>query len=117
MKKSIYANEYRQLIQKLRNARIKQQISQQQLAVKTGFSRYIISRIESASIRIDVYQYVVIARALGEDPGMLLGDHNEEEASDEDAPFLRIAGWQNGSKHQFSCARFCTSVVHDIAIA
>ena len=66
MDKSIYNNEYRNLINKLRELRKKKQLTQAQLAAKIGVDQTLISKIETCERRIDVIELKNICSALNE---------------------------------------------------
>lgn len=66
MDKSIYNNEYRSLIGKLRELRVKKQLTQVQLAEKLGVDQTLISKIETCERRLDVIELKNICSALNE---------------------------------------------------
>ena len=66
MDKSIYNNEYRSLISKLRELRVKKQLTQVQLAEKLGVDQTLISKIETCERRLDVIELKNICSALNE---------------------------------------------------
>lgn len=49
-------------------------VSQRELAARIGKSRSFITKIEGRERRIDVVEFVAIARALGVAPGVLLDE-------------------------------------------
>jgi transcriptional regulator with XRE-family HTH domain len=68
MAKTIYRAEYRQLIDMLRGRRETLGISQGELAKRLGWTQQKISFIETGARRMDVLEYVNVARALGLSP-------------------------------------------------
>ena len=68
MQKSLKSAEYARLIEILVAARHKSGIRQQALAKKLGRPQSFIAKYESGERRIDVVEFVAIARALGADP-------------------------------------------------
>lgn len=56
MNKSIYAKDYRQIITRLKQARIRNGLSQQAVANKLGKPQSYISKIESGERRLDVVE-------------------------------------------------------------
>jgi transcriptional regulator with XRE-family HTH domain len=64
MDKSIYNNEYHNLINKLRELRLKKQWTQARLASKIGVDQTFISKIETCERRLDVIELKIICAAL-----------------------------------------------------
>ncbi len=54
MNKSIYSKEYKDIIERLKTARIEAGFSQQEIADKLGKPQSYISKIESGERRLDV---------------------------------------------------------------
>lgn len=65
MPKTIYRAEYRQLIDLLRERREAIGISQGELADRLGWTQQKVSFIETGARRMDVLEYINLARALG----------------------------------------------------
>ncbi len=63
MNKTIYSNEHKFLIEKLKRARIEAGLDQKQVAELLGKSQSYISKIESGQRRIDVLQLKEFAKA------------------------------------------------------
>jgi transcriptional regulator with XRE-family HTH domain len=72
MQKSLKSAEYARLIEILVAARHKSGIRQQALAKKLGRPQSFIAKYEGGERRIDVVEFVTIARALETDPLKLL---------------------------------------------
>jgi transcriptional regulator with XRE-family HTH domain len=72
MQKSLKSAEYARLIEILVAARHKSGIRQQALAKRLGRPQSFIAKYEGGERRIDVVEFVTIARALGADPLKLL---------------------------------------------
>jgi transcriptional regulator with XRE-family HTH domain len=53
------------------NARLKANLTQQELAVRLGRAQSYVSRVENGPLSIERTQFAEIARALGEDPHTL----------------------------------------------
>lgn len=68
MAKTIYLAEYRQLVDTLRERREKLGISQTALSRTLGWNQQRISYIERGARRLEVFEYLALARALGWSP-------------------------------------------------
>jgi transcriptional regulator with XRE-family HTH domain len=66
--KTIHRNEYRQLVDLLRDRREAMGISQASVAQAVGWTQQKISYIETGARRMDVLEYIALARALGLSP-------------------------------------------------
>jgi len=66
--RSAFAAEYRTLLKLLRDARKHAGLSQQEVATRLGKPQSFISKYEKGERRIDVAEFLLIARALGADP-------------------------------------------------
>jgi len=64
-KKTIYSAEYRSLVERLREHREAQRISQTSLAMKLGWPQQRLSAVEAGSRRLDVMEYFQLTSALG----------------------------------------------------
>jgi transcriptional regulator with XRE-family HTH domain len=56
MKKTIYEDEYRVFVKRLKKAREEAGLTQVQVAKKLGSSQAYISKVESAQLRVDVIE-------------------------------------------------------------
>ena len=65
MAKTIYRNEYRQLVDLMRERREATGLSQTALAQRLGWKQQKISFIETGARRMDVLEYIALARELG----------------------------------------------------
>lgn len=74
MQKSLKSPEYARLIAALVAVRKDAGIRQQALAKKLGRPQSFIAKYEGGERRIDVIEFVAIARALGADPVKLFRD-------------------------------------------
>lgn len=74
MQKSLKSPEYARLIATLVAVRKGAGIRQQALAKKLGRPQSFIAKYEGGERRIDVIEFVAIARALGSDPVKLFRD-------------------------------------------
>jgi transcriptional regulator with XRE-family HTH domain len=68
MQKSLKSKEYARLIDILLAARREIGVRQQELAKKLGRPQSFVAKYEGGERRIDVVEFVAIARALGQDP-------------------------------------------------
>ena len=71
-KKTIYAKEYRELVDALRHIRKNLGLSQVALAQALGWPQQRVSAVESGSRRLDVMEYFVLADRLGLSPDKAL---------------------------------------------
>jgi len=69
---TIYSEDYQLIIRILREARIAQEITQEQLATAVGRPQSFIAKVENGERRIDVVEFVHLARLLGVDPAEVL---------------------------------------------
>lgn len=67
-KKTIYSKEYRELVDGLRRIRKGLGLTQAALAEALGWPQQRLSAVESASRRLDVMEYFVLADKLGLSP-------------------------------------------------
>lgn len=65
---SVYASEYRHVITALKKARITRGITQAQLAEALGRPQSFIAKIEQSERRLDVVEFVHLARLVGLQP-------------------------------------------------
>ena len=72
MAKTIYRNEYRQLVDLLRERREALGVSQAAIARQLGWKQQKVSFIETGARRMDVLEYIALARALGMGPVVAL---------------------------------------------
>lgn len=62
MRKAIFSEEHRSLVERLKRARIEQGLDQQQVARLLGKSQSYISKIESGQRRVDIVQLKEFAK-------------------------------------------------------
>jgi transcriptional regulator with XRE-family HTH domain len=74
MQKSLRSAEYARLIEVLVAVRHRSGIRQQGLAKKLGRPQSFIAKYEGGERRIDIIEFIAIARALGADPIKLFRD-------------------------------------------
>ena len=72
MTKSVFTERYRAFISLLVSARQKQGLTQRELAVKLNKVHSFVAKYEQGERRLDVIEFVDIARALGVDPCKIL---------------------------------------------
>ena len=63
---------YRLVIDLLKRRRLELGLSQQALAERIGVHKQFVSRVELGERRLDVVEFVDVARALGLEPGTLV---------------------------------------------
>ncbi|MBC8394295.1 MAG: helix-turn-helix transcriptional regulator [Deltaproteobacteria bacterium] len=62
MKKSVYTDQYRAIIEKLKEARLQRGLTQLQVAKTLGVGQSFISKIESGQYRLDILQLQEFAK-------------------------------------------------------
>lgn len=72
-KSSLHSDENKALVGVLVKARKAAEISQTELAERLNKSQQFVSRVESGERRVDLLEFVMIARALKIEPRDLLG--------------------------------------------
>jgi transcriptional regulator with XRE-family HTH domain len=70
----VISDRYRAMIGALVDARVRAGVGQRELARRLGRQPSWLNKIERVERRLDVGEFVVIAEALGFDPGDLLSD-------------------------------------------
>lgn len=80
MQKSLRSPDYARLIAWLVAKRDAVGMTQQILAKKLGVPQSFVAKVETGQRRIDVIEFVTIARALGVDPVKLLRDFTAGKA-------------------------------------
>lgn len=73
LRKTLRSKGHRDLIRVLVTARENAGLTQRQLAERLRRVRSFVGRIEAGERRIDVVEFIEIARVLGVDPRVLLG--------------------------------------------
>ena len=68
VKKTIYAEEYRELVEWLREARKRKGITMRELAKKLGVHHSWVGRIEQGERRLDILEFARVCKALGCNP-------------------------------------------------
>ncbi|WP_374990338.1 helix-turn-helix domain-containing protein [Sphingosinicella sp. LHD-64] len=69
--KTIFTDDHREFIGRLRAVRRSKEITQTQLSARLDRGQSYISNIERGQRRLDVIEFAAIARALGEEPTAL----------------------------------------------
>ena len=69
---SVYSDEYQRVINALKKARKERGITQAQLAEALGKPQSFIAKIESGERRLDVVEFVHLARLVGVEPVRIL---------------------------------------------
>lgn len=72
MPKSIYDDEYRRLIDALREAQSGASLTQQQVADRLGRPQSFIAKIEGFERRLDIIEFIHLCRAIGAEPAAML---------------------------------------------
>lgn len=68
MRKSVYSRQYRVFLEKLVEARNAAGLTQQQVADKLGRPQSFVAKYEGGERRLDVVEFLKIARILKADP-------------------------------------------------
>ncbi|KHN51225.1 helix-turn-helix domain-containing protein [Pectobacterium fontis] len=69
---SIYSDEYQRVIKSLRKARIAKGITQENLAQALDRPQSFIAKVENGERRLDVVEFIHIARLLSLDPAKII---------------------------------------------
>lgn len=69
---SIYSNEYQMVIKSLREARIAKGITQENLAQALERPQSFIAKVENGERRLDIVEFIHIARLLSLDPAGII---------------------------------------------
>lgn len=72
MAKSIYSNDYLLFCALLAEERLKNNLSQAQLAEKLGKPQSFVAKYENGERRIDIIEFLMIMEAFGSDPQIFL---------------------------------------------
>ncbi|WP_052257598.1 helix-turn-helix domain-containing protein [Leisingera sp. ANG-DT] len=72
MQKSIYDETYRQLVAALKAARLDAGMTQQQVAEALSKPQSYVAKVEGFERRLDVIEFIVLARCIAWDPFPLL---------------------------------------------
>ena len=80
MRKTLHSPDYARFLALLRQSRKDAGIVQQDLADKLGKPQSFVAKIERGERRIDVIEFVAIARAIGSDPVRLLKRYLDQKA-------------------------------------
>lgn len=70
--RSIHDSLYRSLVEGLRTARERSGLRQEDIAAAIGMTQSMYSKIERSERRVDLLEFVLIARAMSADPSRLL---------------------------------------------
>ncbi|MFZ5718716.1 MAG: helix-turn-helix domain-containing protein [Pseudomonadota bacterium] len=68
----VSSQAYGEALALLIQVRMERRVSQRELAKRLGKPRSFVTKIEARERRIDIVEFVAIARALGVQPGMLM---------------------------------------------
>lgn len=71
---SIYSDQYQYVIKKLRENRVAKGITQQQLALALNRHQSFIAKVEMGERKLDIVEFVLIARLLGFNPNSVLAN-------------------------------------------
>jgi transcriptional regulator with XRE-family HTH domain len=70
----VSSHAYGEALAFLIRARMERRVSQRELAKRLGKPRSFVTKIEARERRVDVVEFIAIARALGVSPGMLMAE-------------------------------------------
>lgn len=79
MLKSVHTARHRRFCESLRIARKRARLTQQELAERLGEHQSFVSRFESGDRRLDVVEYLEVARAIGIEPSAHLRQFEKSE--------------------------------------
>ena len=65
MEKAIYSKEYREIVRRLRKARLEAGLTQEQAAHKLGRTQCYLSKVEHGDLRVDVVGLKQFAKLYG----------------------------------------------------
>ena len=71
MTKSTHTAEYRSLVELLTATRLEQSLTQQEVANRLGKPQSYVAKVEGAERRIDLVEFIALAKALDIDPSLL----------------------------------------------
>ena len=74
MQKSVHTRQYRKFLQELVEARRAAGLTQQQLADKLKRPQSFVAKFENGERRLDVVEFLQIARLLGADPHEIIDE-------------------------------------------
>lgn len=74
MPKTIFGGDHRHLVEVLVEARLKSGLTQAQVAKRVGKDQTFISIIERGQRRVDVLEFVALAKAMDADPKRLFAE-------------------------------------------
>lgn len=89
MRKTLHSPEYDRFIQVLARARRSAGLTQQALAAKLERPQSFVAKYENGERRIDMVEFVTIARAMNSDPVKLLRDFIAAASGEAVAPRRR----------------------------
>ena len=81
MRKTLHSADYTRFLALLTQARKDAGLVQQELADRLGRPQSFVAKVEGGERRIDVIEFVAIARALGRDPARLFKEYLLEPSS------------------------------------
>ncbi|MBM3069872.1 helix-turn-helix transcriptional regulator [Lelliottia sp. RWM.1] len=73
---SVYSDEYQRVINALKKSRKEKGITQAQLAEALGKPQSFIAKVENGERRLDVVEFVYLARLVGLEPEKILATIN-----------------------------------------
>jgi transcriptional regulator with XRE-family HTH domain len=79
MRKTLHSPDYTRLLALLKQARMDAAIVQQELADRLGKPQSFVAKVERGERRIDVIEFIAIAKAIGRDPLRLLKQYLDQE--------------------------------------
>lgn len=69
---SVYSNDYQKVIKSLREARINNRITQEELASAFSRPQSFVAKVESGERRLDVVEFIRYCRVVNVDPASIL---------------------------------------------
>ena len=74
MRKTLRTSEHARFVALLRDERIRAGLTQQVVADRLGAPQSYVAKYEGGERRLDILEFIAVARAIGRDPLELLGE-------------------------------------------
>ena len=73
MKKTVHSEAYKKSLSELKESRRKNGLTQQDVAKRLGRPQSFVAKYERGERRLDVLEFIAVARVLDLDPGTVFG--------------------------------------------
>jgi transcriptional regulator with XRE-family HTH domain len=81
MRKTLHSADYARFLALLKAARKDANIVQQEFADRLGKPQSFVAKVERGERRLDVIEFIAIAKAIGRDPVRLLGQYLTQDGA------------------------------------